>query len=36
VRALACSSQLSDDDLVHQRNVDLDVEDLGGKLSLAR
>ena len=34
VRALARSSLLGDDDLVDQRDVDLDVEDLGGEINL--
>ena len=32
VRALAGGGELGDDDLVDQRDVDLDVEDLGGQL----
>ena len=33
VRALTRGGQLGDDDLVDQRDVDLDVEDLGGQVS---
>ena len=33
VRALARGSELGHDDLVDQRDVDLDVEDLGGQVS---
>ena len=33
VRALTRGSQLGHDDLVDQRDVDLDVEDLGGQVS---
>jgi hypothetical protein len=36
VRALASGGQLRDDHLVDQRNVDLDVEHLGGQVDLSR
>jgi hypothetical protein len=36
VRALACGSELRDDDLVDERNVGLNVEEFGRKLNASR